>query len=227
MCSGALMAAVESSAAHGRFHEDLGIWAWIAAQPLVEVRPALFLDRDGVIVQDPGYLSRVSELALIPGAADLIASANRLGIPVVEITNQAGIGRGYYGWNEFLQVEEALARELAGRGAAIDAVFACPYHRDGMPPWAHPAHPARKPRPGMLLAAERFLNLDLRRSWIVGDKLGDLLAGYNAGLYGGLHVLTGQGPEHRKSVLEWSPKSFELRFADSILDATALFGLLE
>jgi D-glycero-D-manno-heptose 1,7-bisphosphate phosphatase len=220
------MAAVESSAAQGSFHEDLGIWAWIAAQPPAEVRPALFLDRDGVIVQDPGYLSRVADLELIPGAADLIASANHRGIPVVEITNQAGIGRGYYDWNEFLQVEEALASELARRGAAIDAVFACPYHRDGIPPWAHPAHPARKPRPGMLLAAERYLNLDLKRSWIVGDKLGDLLAGYNAGLYGGLHVLTGQGPKHRQRALEWSPKSFEVRFADSIRDAAALVGIL-
>jgi D-glycero-D-manno-heptose 1,7-bisphosphate phosphatase len=220
------MGAVESSAAQGSFHEDLGIWTWIAAQAPVEVRAALFLDRDGVIVQDPGYLSRVADLELIPGAADLIASANRRSIPVVEITNQAGIGRGYYGWNEFLQVEEALARELAGRGAVIDAVFACPYHRDGIPPWAHPAHPARKPRPGMLLAAERFLNLDLKHSWIVGDKLGDLLAGYNAGLYGGLHVLTGQGPKHRRRALEWSPKSFQLRFADSICDAADLVGIL-
>jgi len=220
------MAVVQSSTAYGRFYEHLGIWIRAAAPPPVEVRPALFLDRDGVIVQDPGYLSRVADLALIPGAADLIASANRRGIPVVEITNQAGIGRGYYGWNEFLQVEQALTRELAGMGAAIDAVFACPYHHDGIPPWAHPAHPARKPRPGMLLAAERFLNLDLKHSWIVGDKLGDVLAGYNAGLYGGLHVLTGQGPEHRQLVLEWNPKNFEVCFADSIRDAATLVGML-
>jgi D-glycero-D-manno-heptose 1,7-bisphosphate phosphatase len=220
------MAAVESTAGHGSFHEDLGIWTRMAARPLAEVRPALFLDRDGVIVEDPGYLSRVADLVLIPGAAELIASANRRGIPVVEITNQAGIGRGYYGWNEFLQVEEALGRELADSGATIDAVFACPYHSDGIPPWAHPAHPARKPLPGMILAAERFLNLDLKRSWIVGDKLDDLLAGYNAGLYGGVHVLTGQGAEHRQLALEWSPNSFEVRFADSIRDAGTLVGIL-
>ena len=220
------MAAVRSLGAHGSFQEDLGIWTWVAGQPLVEVRPALFLDRDGVIVEDPGYLSHVADLALIPGAADLIASANRRGIPVVEITNQAGIGRGYYGWNEFLQVEEALARELAAAGAAIDAVLACPYHPDGIPPWVHPAHPARKPRPGMLLAAERLLNLDLKHSWIVGDKLGDLLAGYNARLCGGLHVLTGQGPAHRQLALEWNPKSFEVRFADSVSDAITLVEML-
>jgi D-glycero-D-manno-heptose 1,7-bisphosphate phosphatase len=220
------MAAVESSGAPGSFQEDLGIWTWVVAQPRAEVRPALFLDRDGVIVEDPGYLSRVADLALIPGAAELIASANHLGVPVVEITNQAGIGRGYYGWKEFLEVEEALGRELAARGAAIDAVLACPFHPDGIAPWVHPAHPARKPRPGMLLAAERLLNLDLKRSWIVGDKLDDLLAGYNAGLYGGLHVLSGQGPEHRQLALDWRPKSFEVRFGDSVRDAVTLVGML-
>jgi D-glycero-D-manno-heptose 1,7-bisphosphate phosphatase len=220
------MAAVVSSAAQGSFQEDLGIWTWVAAPPLVKTRPALFLDRDGVIVEDPGYLSRVADLALIPGAADLIASANRRRVPVVEITNQAGIGRGFYGWKEFLEVEEALARQLAARGAAIDAVLACPHHRDGIPPWVHPAHPARKPRPGMLLAAERLLNLDLKHSWIVGDQLDDLLTGYNAGLYGGLHVLTGQGPAHRQLAMDWNPKSFEVRFADSINDAATLVGML-
>jgi D-glycero-D-manno-heptose 1,7-bisphosphate phosphatase len=218
------MATVESSGAHGSFREDLGIWTRVAAQPFAEARPALFLDRDGVIVEDPGYLSRVADLALIPGAADLIASANQRGVPVVEITNQAGIGRGYYGWKEFLQVEEALARELAARGAAIDAVLACPFHPDGIPPWVDPAHPARKPRPGMLLAAMQLLNLDLKRSWIVGDKLDDLLAGHNAGLCGGLHVLTGQGPAYRQLVLDWCPKSFEVRLGDSIRDAVTLVG---
>jgi len=220
------MSAVESSGAQGSFREDLGIWIRAAAQPPAEVRPALFLDRDGVIVEDPGHLSRVADLELIPGAADLIASANHRGVPVVEITNQAGIGRGYYGWKEFLKVEAALASELAARGAAIDAVLACPYHPDGVPTWVHPAHPARKPRPGMLLAAERLLNLDLKHSWIVGDKLDDLLAGYNAGLYGGLHVLTGRGPAHRQLVLDWCPKSFEVRFADSIREAATLVGVL-
>ena len=76
MCSEALMAAAESSAAHGSFHEDLGIWTRISPQPPIEVRPALFLDRDGVIVQDPGYLSRVDDLALIPGAAAQIGRAS-------------------------------------------------------------------------------------------------------------------------------------------------------
>ena len=203
------------------------MWIWTRPHSAAETRPALFLDRDGVIVEDPGYLSRPSDLTLLPGAAGVIALANRLGIPVIEVTNQAGIGRGYYGWNEFVEVEEALARALAEADAALDAVFACPYHHDGVPPWSHPAHPARKPQPGMLLAAERLLTLDLGRSWIVGDKLDDLQAGYHAGLRGGLHVLTGQGAAHRRDVTEWQPPNYKLQLGDSIADAAALLTALE
>jgi D-glycero-D-manno-heptose 1,7-bisphosphate phosphatase len=213
--------------AQGRFHEELGVWIWTRPQSATGTRPALFLDRDGVIVEDPGYLSRASDLVLLPGAVDVIARANRLGIPVVEVTNQAGIARGYYGWNEFVEVEAALAGELAAAGAVLDGVFACPYHHDGVAPWAHPAHPARKPRPGMLLAAQRLLGIDLGRSWIVGDKLDDLQAGYAAGLGGGMHVLTGQGTQHRRDVAEWQPSNYNLRLADSISDATALLTALK
>jgi D-glycero-D-manno-heptose 1,7-bisphosphate phosphatase len=210
------------SVAQGRFHEDLGMWIWVASHVAREPSPAVFLDRDGVIVEDPGYLCQVSDLKLIPGAASFVAMANRSGIPVIEITNQAGIGRGYYGWKEFLEVEEALASELAREGAALDGVFACPYHRDGIPPWAHPAHPARKPRPGMLLAAARSLSVDLGRSWMVGDKLSDVEAAYNAGLRGGMHVLTGEGAKHRQAAIDWDLSNFELRLVGSIADCTPL-----
>ena len=210
--------AAHRAAPQGRFHDDLGMWIWTRPQSATGTRPALFLDRDGVIVEDPGYLSRASDLVLLPGAALIIAQANRQGIPVVEITNQSGIGRGYYGWNEFVEVEEALARALSAAGAALDGVLACPYQQ---------AHPARKPQPGMFLAAERLLKLDLSRSWIVGDKMDDLQAGHNAGLRGGLHVLTGQGSTHRRDVVEWQPLNYNLRLGDSIADAAALLTALE
>jgi D-glycero-D-manno-heptose 1,7-bisphosphate phosphatase len=215
------MSAVEK---RGYFDEALGIWVWTAPQSAPELRPALFLDRDGVIIEDPGYLSRAADMQLIEGAASLIALANRRCVPVVVVTNQAGIGRGYYGWNDFAEVQDALAEVLAREGAAVDAVFACPYHPKGITPWAHPAHPARKPGPGMLQAAERLLQLDLRRSWIVGDRLADLQAGYHAGLYGGLHVLTGAGAHDRAAVTEWKPENFALRLGESIRDAEGLIG---
>ncbi|HXK01594.1 MAG TPA: HAD-IIIA family hydrolase [Verrucomicrobiae bacterium] len=210
----------------GRFHEDLGIW--VRTTPLIHshLRSALFLDRDGVIVEDPGYLGSAADMVMIAGAAEIIRLANRLEVPVLEVTNQAGIARGYYGWKEFLEVEAALTRALAGAGAVIDGALACPYHRDGTAPWVHPAHPARKPRPGMLLAAAQFLDLDLSNSWIVGDKIGDLQAGCNAGLRGGLHVLTGHGPQHRKAALEFKVPGFDLRLGNSIQDAASIVHLI-
>ena len=211
-----------SASVYGCFDEALGIWVSASMPAAAESRPALFLDRDGVIVEDPGYLCRPGDLRMIPGAAAIIASANRRGTPVVEVTNQAGIARGYYTWKDFVTVEEALAQMLADSSAHLDAIFACPYHQDGIPPWVHPAHPARKPRPGMLFAAEKALNLDLRSSWIVGDKLSDLEAGYYAGLRGGLHVLTGAGLRHRPAVVQWKPGQFDLRLGESIRNAAEL-----
>jgi D-glycero-D-manno-heptose 1,7-bisphosphate phosphatase len=212
------LSAAHGAAPQGHFDDELGIWIWTRPHSAPTPRPALFLDRDGVIVEDPGYLSRPADLVVLPDAARIVALANRRGIPVVEITNQAGVGRGYYGWPEFVEVEQALAGQLAAGGAALDGVFACPYVE---------AHPARKPQPGMLLAAARLLNLDLGRSWIVGDKWDDLRAGRNAGLRGGLHVLTGQGAAHRRDVAEWQPPNYNLRLGDSIADAEALLTALE
>ncbi len=203
------------------FDEELGLWIRVSRRAPEESRGALFLDRDGVIVEDRGYVCRGEEIALIPGSAGVIAAANRAGIPVVVVTNQAGIARGYYGWKEFGEVEEAIARELAAAGASLDAVLACPYHPEGIAGWAHPLHPGRKPQPGMLLAAQRLLGVDLRRSWIAGDKLDDLQAGYQAGLRGGLHVLTGHGRAHRAPVEAWQPPDFDVRLADCLGDAGA------
>jgi D-glycero-D-manno-heptose 1,7-bisphosphate phosphatase len=141
-------------------------------------------------------------MTVIPGAAQVISLANRRGIPVIEVTNQAGIGSVYYGWKEFIDVEKAPACELACSGAVVDGVFACPYHPDGVGRWALPAHPARKPHPGMLLAAAHLMNPDLGSSWIVGDKLNDFKAGLQRSSMGALQVLTGHGQEHRRAALK-------------------------
>jgi D-glycero-D-manno-heptose 1,7-bisphosphate phosphatase len=211
----------------GRFDADLGVWLRIPDGEVRVPRPALFLDRDGVIVEDSRYLSRACEMVLIPGAAEIITLANAQDIPVVEVTNQAGIGLGYYGWSEFLEVETALGQELARGGAVIEGVFACPYHPRGVGAWAHPAHPRRKPEPGMLVAAARLMGLDLGRSWIVGDKHDDLVAGQRAGLAGGVHVLTGHGVEHRARATAWKPAGFDLRMADSIAAARDVIEFMD
>jgi len=197
----------------GRFHEESGIWIRVGDPVAGRPKPALFLDRDGVIVEEKHYLSRAEDVVLIDGAGTTIAEANRRGVPVVVVTNQAGIGRGYYGWEAFEGVEEAVKRELARFDAKLNAVFACGFYPD---------HPARKPNPGMLLAAAQMLNLDLARSWIVGDHASDLEAGINAGLVGGLHLLTGHGAGQREAAIRQRREGFELRLGESIVDAAAI-----
>ncbi len=183
---------------------------------------ALFLDRDGVIVEETGYLGKVEDVALIPGAAATIAAANRLGIPVVVVTNQAGIGRGYYGWADFAAVQQAIAEALAEQGARLDAVYACAFHPMGQGIYAHPDHPDRKPRPGMLLRAAADLSLDLSRSWLVGDKAIDIETARTAGTAGALLVMTGYGASERSQAAALATPRFEVRFADTIAGALAL-----
>jgi len=157
-----------------------GIWRQVSSGAVSSgvspARAALFLDRDGVVIEEVNYLHRVEDVALCSGAAAVIAAANAALIPVVLVTNQAGIARGRYGWAEFGAVQAAVTAMLAGHGAHLDAVYACPYHRDGKGVFAHPDHPARKPNPGMLLRAVDDLAVDLGRSWLVGDKASDIEA---------------------------------------------------
>lgn len=208
------------------FLDKNGVWCQLLGDHVqVPNRPALFLDRDGVIVEDVAYLHRPGDVVLITGAAEVIAAANRANIPVVIVTNQAGIARGYYGWADFQQVQGAILHSLECAGARVDAVLACPHHESGSGEYFHPCHPSRKPRPGMLLRAAGMLDLELRRSWIVGDRTSDLLAGRAAGLRGGILVLTGQGPAHRQSVVDLQTPDFEVRIADSVRQVTALLPL--
>jgi D-glycero-D-manno-heptose 1,7-bisphosphate phosphatase len=159
--------------------------------------PAIFLDRDGVIVQDIGYLHRAVDICYIDGALEAIASLNELGFPVVLITNQAGIGRGMYGWAEFEQVQERIERDLARHGGQLDGVWACAAHPCGIGELAHPSHPFRKPNPGMIYDAATRMQLDVGRSWLVGDKPFDIEAGLRAGIAGVCHVQTGYGTATR------------------------------
>jgi histidinol-phosphate phosphatase family protein len=133
------------------------------------LRPGLLLDRDGVINEECAYLRDPKDLVVLPGVAEAIASINRRQVPVVVVTNQAGIGRGMYGVAAYQAVNRAIAEVLAACSASIDAWYFCPHL-----PGADCA--CRKPRPGMLLAAARDLGLELGRSVLVGDKTSDLEA---------------------------------------------------
>lgn len=198
-----------------------GVWCEVAMR-LAPGRPALFLDRDGAVVEETEYLCRVEDVRMIPGAAGVVAAANKQGIAAVLVTNQAGIGRGYYGWDEFVSVQRAIAAALAEEGAHFDAIYACPHHPQGKGAFAHADHPARKPNPGMLLKAAGDLSLDLRNSWLVGDKCIDLKAAKRAGIAGALHVLTGYGKAERAAALLLKTEMFDVRFGDSIAAALSL-----
>ena len=154
--------------------------------------PAVFLDRDGTLNEEVGYLCRPEDVVLIPGAREALARLNARGIPVLVVTNQAGIGRGKYGWDDFQAVMDRIAALLAEAGAHVDGVYAAPHHASGLGGYAHPDHPDRKHNPGMLLRAAREHGVDLARSWMIGDKALDLGAGRNAGCRVAL-VRTGYG----------------------------------
>jgi D-glycero-D-manno-heptose 1,7-bisphosphate phosphatase len=177
------------------------------------------LDRDGAVIVDTGYLRCVDDIVMIPGAAGVIAAANQRDVAVVLVTNQSGIGRGYYGWAEFSAVQQAVVAALASEGAKLDAIYACAHHPDGQGPFAHPDHPARKPNPGMLIAAASDLALDLKASWLVGDKTSDIEAAKRAGIAGAMRIATGHD---QRLVAALATPTFEVRFAGSIAEAMTL-----
>jgi len=156
-------------------------------------RPALFLDRDGVVIKDCHHLSNPNQVTLLPGARELLRHANATGWPVVLITNQSGIARGLFDWNAYELVTNRLL-ELLGPDAALAAIYANGHGPDA------PANSWRKPSPAMLLAAGQELNLDLSGSLLVGDRLSDLQAGAAAGLAWLGHVLSGHGQHERPRV---------------------------
>jgi D-glycero-D-manno-heptose 1,7-bisphosphate phosphatase len=148
-------------------------------------RPTLFLDRDGVVMEDAGYVARPEDVRLVPGAAAALRSAAAAGLRLVLLTNQSGIGRGYYAESDFRRVQSRLEELLAGEGVRLDAVFACPHAPED-------DCACRKPRPGMAEALRRTHGWSARRAWMVGDKASDLGLARRAGLRP-LLVRTGEG----------------------------------
>ena len=204
-----------------------GVWGYEFRDSIGgTARPALFLDRDGVIVEEVNYLHRPEDVRLCVGAAEFISLANRQGTPVIVVTNQSGIGRGYYDWPDFTAVTLTINELLEQKGAMLDALYACPFHRDAKPPYNEDNHPGRKPNPGMLERAFENLNLDRDGSWIIGDTADDLAAGRAAGLAGGVHVLTGHGKRERPRVAMLENKKFKISLVANLLEARHLLPML-
>lgn len=157
-------------------------------------RRALFLDRDGVLNRDTGYVCDPQTLEVWTDAVPLIIAANRSRAPVVIVTNQSGIARGYYDWTDFDAVNRRILGALTAAGAAVDAILACACHAEGKGALAVADHPWRKPQAGMLLEAASFLPIELEASFIVGDREGDMIAAAAAGLKRGLLIFDGDRP---------------------------------
>jgi D-glycero-D-manno-heptose 1,7-bisphosphate phosphatase len=158
-------------------------------------RPALFLDRDGVINVDLSYVHKKQDFHFIDGIFELVAAAKRADYLVVVATNQAGIGRGLYSEREFHELMTWVGEQFVSRGGRIDAVYFCPYHPEhGVGEYRRESN-HRKPAPGMLLQAAVDLDIDLADSIMVGDKSSDMEAGLAAGLQNLFYL----GPENEAS----------------------------
>ena len=170
------------------------------------MKKVVFLDRDGVITQDPPHFAhRIDQLDLIPKSAEAIRLLNENGFKVVVVSNQSGVARGYYREGDIEIFNHAMGDKLKKKGAFIDAIYYCPHHPEAKIEAYRIDCDCRKPKPGMLKQAEKDLNLDLKRSFLVGDKMSDIEAGYRAGCKTIL-VLTGHGSDESKKVAMMSIK---------------------
>ena len=187
------------------------------------LRPAVFLDRDGTINVEKDYLHRAEDFTFIAGVPDAIRRLREAGFLVVVVTNQSGVARGYYPREAVCRLHEHLQQELRRHGAAIDGFYVCPHHpTEGVGDYRIDCD-CRKGAPGMLLQAARDHAIDLDRSFMVGDKLADIEAGQAAGC-SSLLVRTGYGAKAEPAVLTRFPGTKVCKdlaaAADYILTAT-------
>ena len=153
---------------------------------------AVFLDRDGVLNSDNGYVSKVDDFEFIDGVIEACKALKEKGYLLVVITNQSGIARGYFSEEQFHTLTEWMDWSLADRGVDLDGIYYCPHHAEkGIGEFKIECD-CRKPKPGMLLSAIEELNIDITHSLLVGDKVSDLQAGLAAGIKTNYLVRTGK-----------------------------------
>ncbi|HHV93097.1 MAG TPA: HAD family hydrolase [Firmicutes bacterium] len=178
---------------------------------------AVFLDRDGTIIEEVNYLRDPADIRLLPGAAEGLTRLQEH-YPLVIVTNQAGVARGYFDELHLSRLHRHLEHILAREGIHLAGIYYCPHHpEEGRFPYRRDC-PCRKPKPGMLLTAARDLLLDLSQSYTIGDKLSDIGAGRNAGTKAIL-VRTGWGQEEERLI--GGSQLIPDYVADNLLDAAA------
>ena len=155
-------------------------------------RPAVFIDRDGTISEEVGYVNHPSRFRLFPYAAEAIKVLNKSGWLAIVITNQAGVARGYFSEDVIVSVHEQLKLDLNNASARLDAIYYCAHHPTvGEPPYLLDCD-CRKPKPGLIDRAARDFEIDLSKSWMAGDRYSDVELARNAGLRSAF-VLSGYG----------------------------------
>jgi D-glycero-D-manno-heptose 1,7-bisphosphate phosphatase len=180
-----------------------------------ELKPAVFLDRDGTLNVEKEYLHRIEDWEWIPGAVEAIRKINRMGWLAIVVTNQAGVARGYYAEGDVRALHGKVDNMLAAEGAHIDGYYYCPHHAE----YGETRNCAcRKPAPGMLLAAQRDFGIDLSHSYMIGDKALDVEAALRAGVTPVL-VMTGYGAGEQSKLPEGT------KCAPDVLGAVEMIGI--
>lgn len=159
------------------------------------MKGGVFLDRDGTLIEEVGYLDAVERVSFYPFSVDAVRLLNRAGLAVVIVTNQSGVARGYFDEALVDATHTHITAALARGGARVDGFYYCPHHPEGRIAAYRVDCDCRKPRPGLILKAARDLDLDLGRSFVVGDRAHDVATGVSAGARGVL-VRTGYGRSH-------------------------------
>ena len=181
-------------------------------------RPAVFLDRDGTVTEEVGYVNHVDRLMLLPSSGPAIRRLNQRGVPAVLVTNQAGVARGYFPIRLIDRVHQRLAELLAAAGARLDGLYYAPFVKGGSEPPYNVPHPWRKPDTGMIEQAARDLDLDLSRSFAVGDKITDVEMIQRVGGKG-IFVLTGYGKgdwEYQRHLWKTQPDFVAADLAEAV-----------
>jgi len=159
-------------------------------------KAAVFLDRDGTLTEDRGFITEPSQIQLVENACVALNSLRSAGFAIVLITNQSAIGRGLIDDDQLYAIHSELITQLASSNAHLDAIYYCPEAPISSDETIIESHD-RKPGPGMLLAAASDLNLDLPNSWMIGDRFSDILAGQNAGCRGSILIRSSrQSPDY-------------------------------
>lgn len=177
---------------------------------------AIFLDRDGTINVDVGYPSRVEQIKIYPSSFEAVRKIKAAGFLAVIVTNQSGIGRGFLTEADLTEIHGYVKSEFAVRGIRVDGIYYCPHYDLSSNPEYRRNCPCRKPEPGMALRAAADLDIDLRGSYMIGDKVEDMLFAINIGAAPVL-VRTGYGAAAEKSLREMGVKLGAV--ADDLLEA--------